>query len=290
MKKSILYIYVCLFSCISLTGCSDQCCDCESNQSSADRNFRLIRKWQLFEGIEKNIETEICFFHSDLAPVHKLVTTDTSYHKLPFGNYHILCMTSGDYYTGLDNYYTAQIVLPLSYRDSVLTTVEAPVMYCGSVVDKINGVSDSSEVLLVPAIKIINFRFIIRSPFSVLSCHAELSGVQTSAMLYVKQNSTTDALLPFEAKDRGNNIFGKSISILGLSCSTTQSLAVGITYADGKKQQTTVDLTDRFNFESSPIQNCTIVIDIDSAGVEEVTSITIEDWQAGTDDDIILLS
>lgn len=290
MKKSILYIYVCLFSCISLTGCSDQCCDCESNQSSADRNFRLIRKWQLFEGIEKNIETEICFFHSDLAPVHKLVTTDTSYHKLSNGDYHILCMTAGDYYTGLDNYYTAQVVLPLSLRDSILTTVEAPIIYRGSEVVKINGMSDSSIISLTPAIKIINFRFIIRSPFSVLSCHAELSGVETSAMLYVKQNSTTFALLPFEAKDRGNNIFGKSISILGLSGSTTHSLEVGLTYADGKKQQTTVDLTDRFNFEASPIQNCTIVIDIDSAGVEEVTSITIENWQAGTDDDINLQS
>lgn len=282
MKKIILYT---LLSTFILAACSDSCCDCDSNiTSDGTGNFRLIRTWGgLWQGMEKPDILDVYFYHPTLAPRIETTYFDTTYFNMPAGKYHILTASNTDagLFAGMEDYATAQIVLPVEVTDSNIMTCEAPLNLSDQVITVVTS-DGQNECIVTPAPvnQVINFRFNIQSPVSVTSCRATLDGVQISKMLYIKQPAYTSARLPFEAKQIKENDFYKSLSILGLAPGTVHLLTVKTECTNGISQETIIDLTDKISFQSSPVQNCTVIINMNTNHVQ--TEVTITDWEPGT--------
>ena len=288
MKRITLYICV-LLSSFSFPACSDFCCNCDSNNlNKGTGNFRLIWDWGgLWQGMEKPEISDVYFYHPTQAPRLETVYSDTTYFHIPAGKYHLLAINSSaaDMLTGMEDYTTAQIVLPLEVTDSNIITCDAPFYVSDQVITTVNNDGVTECILTpVPGNRVINFLFKINSPITVLSCGATLDGVQTSKMLYVKSPVIAYALLPFEAMRTYNNDFNKTISILGLAPVASTLLTVQIECDNGISEQTVIDLTDKINFQSSPVQNCTISINMNANDIQ--TEVVITDWQPGIDGNI----
>lgn len=285
MKKIILYIYVCATG-LLLSGCNDYCCDCDNNNMAQSGNFRIIRDWGGLANMEKPDGLDVYFYHPALAPRHETVYTDTTYFDLPAGNYHILATstTGAATYTGLDNYFTAQIVLPVEVKDSNAITVEAPASLLAGVTTTINERQNECTIIPVSLNKIINFTFNIHSPLRMSDCRAALGGVQTSVMLYTSQPVYAAALLPFVAKEIKENTFYKSLSTLGLAKGNANLLTIQLTDSNGINKETVLDLTDTISFETSHIQNCIIEITMNADTIQ--SSVTVKDFEPGTDGEI----
>lgn len=288
MKRITLDIYV-LLSGFSFSACSDFCCDCDNNShNTGTGNFRLVRDWGgLWQGMEKPEISDVYFYHPTQAPRLETVYYDTTYFNITVGKYHVLTVNSSaaGMLTGMEDYTTAQIVLPLEVTDSNIITCEAPFYTSDHVITAINsdGVTECT-VTPLPGNKIINFQFKINSPVVITSCRAKLDGVQTSKMLYVNSPVYAYALLPFETQKTNKNDFYKSVSILGLAPGTVPLLTVLIECDNGISEETVIDLTDKINFQSSPVQNCTIKINISANDIQ--TDVVITDWEPGIDGNI----
>lgn len=287
MKKTLYIIYVCLSGFI-LTGCSDlECCDCE-NGIHQPGNFRLVRDWGgLWAGLEKPEVTDVYFYHPALATIYNKVYSDTSYYELNAGDYHVLAINDAKAtYTGMDNYYTAAINLPVTVTDSSVTTVEAPLCLTSSNVMNVKDGKNECVVTFISINKIINFTFTVNSPVRVLSCGATLEGVQTSIMFCMKQPVYAGALLPFSTEKIKENTYYKSLSTFGLTTGSVNLLTIQIECENGITKEVTIDLTGKINFETSPVQNCNIQIDITPDSI--YSNVSISDFQPGIDGEIQL--
>lgn len=283
MKKTILYICVCLA--VFLCGCNDLCRDCDSDMRKG--NFRLIQDWtRLWSGMEKPGELDVYFFHPDFAPKYDRTFADTTYYDLPAGEYNIVAVNNAgkESYTGMDNYFTAQVTLPVRVTDSVVITGEAPLCLSAHNVTTVRGAGSECTITPAPLIKVIHFSFKIRASAGVTSVRASLRGVQTSAMLCTNEEVYGDATLPFIPERKEGNDFYKPVSLLGFAPGTVNLLTVYITCRNGATLETVTDLSGRFNFQDSPVQSCTLTYDLDST--QPYPDIKIESWQPGTNGNI----
>lgn len=285
MKRTLFYTGVCLTG-LLLFGCNNQCRECE-DQFLVNGNFRLVLDWtKLWQGIEKPEEMNVYFYHSDLAPLKDKIYTDTTYYSLPSGRYNIVAVNNAgmESYTGMDHYYTAQVTLPVSVTDSLVTTMEAPLYLAAHHTGTIGNTFKEGKMMPAPIIKIIHFTFRIKSGINIESIRAELEGVQTSAMLFTGEQTPGAACLPFMPVRKKENHFYKPISILGFAPGTINLLSVRMTCRNGSTLETVTDLSGKFDFQTSPVQSCTLYYDLENNGLEP--EVKIESWQPGINQDI----
>ncbi len=285
MRRTLFYTGVCLTG-LLLFGCNNQCQECE-DQFIGNGNFRLVLDWtKLWQGIEKPEEMNVYFYHSDLAPLKDKIYTDTTYYNLPSGRYNIVAVNNAglENYTGMDHYYTAQVTLPVYVVDNLVTTTEAPLYLAAHHTVAIGNTFKESKIMPAPIIKIIHFTFRIKSGINIESIRAELQGVQTSAMLFTEEQALGAACLPFIPLQTQENNFYKPVSILGFAPGEVNLLSVRMTCRDGSTLETVTDLSGKFDFQTSPVQSCTMYYDLENNGLEP--DIMIESWQPGINQDI----
>lgn len=272
-----------------LAGCSENCCQC-NDCDNASGNFRLIRDLELWHTSEKPGELDVCFYSKTQAPIWDKLSRDTNYYNIPAGDYQILIINRSQpatYYTGLDNYYSAQASLPVQIDSNTVTTCEASLhisSYLTAVIAE-NGITEYT-VQPAPINKIINFSVHVESNSKVTGCQAILLGVQTSVMLCTSETvASPSAQLPFQLSPEKENSFYKRLSLFGLTPGAV-ILTLQFSY-EGGTQETQIDISDKISFVS-PVQDCTINITIDK-NLLHTDSVEISDWLPGTSGSIELI-
>lgn len=276
-----------------LQGCSDKCCDCDKIISDGQGNLRLIRSWNnLWDGMAEPDGLDVYFYSQFQDFQYERIYTDTTNLSLTGGEYNVLTVSDNVNISGIENFSTAKISLPYQRVGNKYVTTEVPLTVAASAVVFVDN-NRVSECLVAPCpvVSIINFRLDIKTDSlvgEIKECKAELNGVVTSKMLSGgKDVNALSASLPFTAVETAKGIFDKKVSILGLS-GNGNTLDISVACGNETKN-TSVDLTGLFDFSLSPIQNCVIQIRVEADLVTAVIeSISIADWNEGTDDNIEL--
>lgn len=295
--KTVIYLSIVL-SGILFLGCSNKCCDCDTVIEEGNTNLRLIRNWsKLWEGMSKPEKVDV-YFYNDLNSEPQTICTykDTTDLTLGNGSYNILAVSDRNNITGLENYQTAKVSLPVRLLDdgkyiTIEPSISTVATFTTALIDGNRG--NECTITLRPIVYIINFRIKIRTDYSVegiVSCKAELQNVITSRMLSGGNDpAEVSAILQLPMSEKGKNIFDKRVSILGLS-GTGNFLDVFIECKDGTFKSAIVDLTKLFDFSLSPVQNCFIDLYVNTDQVTaEIENVRIENWGQGDDDNIELL-
>lgn len=287
--NTLLVIVLCGFLISSCTPmCIDCCDDCGEDGSG---NLEVIRDWSnLWMESQKSEEVSIYLYHSTSPTWSRTTYTDTSYFAVPSGDYQAIAIskTNRSLLHGMDNYHTATINLPTRLEDSVLTIDNAPLNLADKTTVSIRTEEMSQCVVSpIPFIKVVNFKIHINSnknTYEITECWGKLSGVLTSAKIYVEQKTWQSATLNFDATKKSRDEFKKTITLLGMN--PTQKHILNLTFKDlhGSARSVDLDLSQKLDFSQNSILNCMLEIDISGVGIQ----VEIVDWQDGTVGDIIL--
>lgn len=276
-----------IFFLFARCGSNGECCECTDCPDDNKGNLKLIRSWNLYEGMKKAEKTEVYFYHSEIAPFHYPVYGDTSYHDLPEGEYNILAFTSSDllFYQGMDSYLTAEAFLPEFKQDSITMIREVPVICSGNLKIDISGKIKDAVIELRPAFKIINLTIEVVgdvNPGDLISCEGYLSGVQTSFKLCTDLPVNFCLPVKFETFRKKDNIFFKSLRIFGFMDDVFPAFNLKLLVGENLiEKEVTID--EYIDFRSSPIQNVKIKVSVNNLSAD----VVIEDWQPGVEGNIV---
>ena len=295
MKTSI-YLSMILVSFL-FGGCAKKCCDCDNEMvtGEGDVNLRLIRDWTgLWSGITKPERVDVYFYNS-LYPQPQIICTytDTTCLAVSNGSYNILAISDRMNVVGLESYQTAKVSLPVRLLDGKYITSEPSSSTVADYTSVFIDGDKENECIVTPSliVYVINFRIKIRTDFTdeIVSCTAELQGVETSRMLSGGGDPTdVHATLQMMTVKKDRNVFDRKVSILGLS-GKGNYLDIAIECEDGTLKSALVDLTNLFDFSLSPVQNCLIDLFVSADQVAaEVENVRVENWEQGDEGNIEL--
>lgn len=281
MKKiRILFLVI---SCMLLTSCS--LIDFSENCTYSG-NVEVRFDWSnLLEGDKVPEWMDARFYGQSTPLLNYNLSGDTLLTGIPAVRFEVTAFnrTKGLDYTGLENFQTAKVQLPISEKDGKLYTVQAPLLYAAKTDIQVQAYT-STVCELIPKSCIrqvfVNF-IIINDGFSeVENISGELSGVATGYSFYQKEAIRSSAILPFTSrKIRDNNyltelqVFGMNPNEEGLA-QIPKYLKLSLSMADKRIFSENFSLTEVFKDFKSASMYLTLEIRLTAMGMK----ISIADW------------